>query len=123
MTNTIVKTGMKIADIFNVTTNIKGMVIGNIIKAIPKLIPDFDPTCTMNLTEYDISPISNKFELKFTATNPNNEVIWLIKTSGRLHDRSFTISFSKDAAIWHNITYSVDIVEGLLEKRTKAVKK
>ena len=81
MTNTIVKTGMKIADIFNVTTNIKGMVIGNIIKAIPKLIPDFDPTCTMNLTEYDISPISNKFELKFTATNPNNEVIWLIKTS------------------------------------------
>ena len=123
MTNTIVKTGMKIADIFNVTTNIKGMVIGNIIKAIPKLIPDFAPTCTMNLTEDDISPISNKFELKFTATNPNNEVIWLIKTSCRLHDRSFTISFSKDAAIWHNITYSVDIVEGLLEKQTKAAKK
>jgi len=101
MAKTGIKTGFKIGEVLNIGGFLKNQMFSNIIKCIPKLIPDFDPDAKLNITDYNVNPLTGIFELEFTATDRRGFTLWFIKTTGNLNK--------------HKITYSIELVEQLIQ--------
>lgn len=115
MVKTGIKTGFKIGEVLNIGGFLKNQMFSNIIKCIPKLIPDFDPDAKLNITDYNVNPLTGIFELEFTATDRCGFTLWFIKTTGNLNNREIAVSISKDKVVWHKITYSIELVEQLIQ--------
>ena len=106
MAKTGIKTGIKIGEVLNVGGFLKNQMFSNIIKCIPKLIPDFDPDAKLNITDYNVDPLSGIFELEFTATD---------RRGFTLNNREIAMAVSKDKVVWHKITYSIELVERMIQ--------